>query len=260
MKKKILGVGAGVFTALFIMSGSKILCWHIDACRSQKEFEETARLICEKEISAEKEAGAEKESDEPELLEAYRTVYGCNPDFAGWITIEGTNIDYPVMQSKDEPDFYLTHNFNKEYSAYGVPYIQADCDLTASDNLIIYGHHMKNGSMFSELCKYEDEEFYASHSRIGFNTRYGYGEYEIAAVFRTSASEDGFPYYQFVKAENEEEFLEYLAACRELSLYETGTEVQYGDRLITLSTCDYSLKDGRMVIVARLINETDDAD
>lgn len=96
--------------------------------------------------------------------EKYAAVYEQNPDFAGWITIPGTNIDYPVMQSIDNPNFYLKHAFDGSYSSYGVPYAQENCDLKLSDNIILYGHHMNDGSMFADLCKYESEDFYREHS------------------------------------------------------------------------------------------------
>lgn len=83
----------------------------------------------------------------------------------GWITIEGTRIDYPVMQTKKKPNFYLKHAFDKSYSRYGVPYIAENCDIDVSDNIVIYGHHMSNGSMFSDLCRYADEDFYKAHKK-----------------------------------------------------------------------------------------------
>lgn len=98
------------------------------------------------------------------VYEKYAAVYEQNPDFAGWITIPGTNIDYPVMQSIDNPNFYLKHAFDGSYSNYGVPYAQENCDLKLSDNIILYGYHMNDGSMFADLCKYESEDFYREHS------------------------------------------------------------------------------------------------
>ena len=121
--------------------------------------------------------------------------YEQNPDFVGWISIDGTNINYPVMQTPGNPDFYLKHAFDKSYSDYGVPYVQENCDLEQSDNVVIYGHHMKNGSMFSDLCKYESEDFYQAHKNVHFDTLADFGEYEIVAAFKTVAySQEGFKY------------------------------------------------------------------
>ena len=183
-----------------------------------------------------------------------RNLYLENADMIGWIQIEGTSIDYPVMQTVDEPNFYLKRGFDKQYSDYGVPYVQENCDLALSDNCVIYGHHMNNGTMFADLCKYESEDFYQEHKTIRFDTLSGFGEYEIMAVFKTVAySEQGFKYYHFTRAESAEDFDAYIAQCKALSLYDTGVTAEYGDKLITLSTCEYSRKNGRMVVVAKRI-------
>ena len=177
-----------------------------------------------------------------------------NPDTVAWITIPGTNIDYPVMQTVNEPNFYLKRGFDKQYSDYGVPYVQENCDLALSDNCVIYGHHMNNGTMFADLCKYESEDFYQEHKTIRFDTLSGFGEYEIVAVFKTVAySEQGFKYYHFTRAESAEDFDAYITQCKALSLYDTGVTAEYDDKLITLSTCEYSRKNGRMVVVAKRI-------
>lgn len=132
--------------------------------------------------------------------------------------------------------------------------MQENCDLGLSDNCVIYGHHMNNGSMFADLCKYADEDFYRAHKTIRFDTLSGFGEYEVVAVFKTAAySEQGFKYYHFVNADSAEDFDAFIAKCKELALYDTGVTAEYGDRLITLSTCEYSRQNGRMVVVAKKI-------
>ena len=161
------------------------------------------------------------------------------------------------MQSKEEPNFYLKHGFDKSYSDYGCPYIQENCDVKLpSDNLVIYGHHMNNGTMFADLMKFESEDFYNDHKTVEFNTLTDKQSYEIVAVFKTVAySQEGFRYYDFVNAESAEEFDSFIAECKKLELYDTGVGAEYGDKLITLSTCEYSRKNGRMVVVAKLITE-----
>ena len=172
----------------------------------------------------------------------------------GWISIDGTNINYPVMQTIDNPNYYLKRSFDKKYSNYGVPYIQENCVLGISDNIVVYGHHMKNNSMFADLCKYESEDFYREHTTVHFDTLSSLDDYEIVTVFKTVAySEDGFKYYHFVDAENEDDFNAFISQCKELALYDTGIDAEYGDKLITLSTCEYSRTNGRMVVVAKLI-------
>jgi len=149
----------------------------------------------------------------------------------------------------------LKHNFEKEYSDLGTPYVQENCDIAESDNLVIYGHHIKGGKMFGALEDYKSKSFYEEHKTIQFDTLTGQAEYEIVAVFKTVAySSEGFRYYDFVDAENEEEFNSYVGKCKELALYDTGVTAEYGDRLITLSTCEYSAQNGRLVVVAKKVD------
>lgn len=170
----------------------------------------------------------------------------------GWLSIAGTTLNYPVMQTPNEPNYYLKRNFDKEYSDLGTPYIQENCDLASSDNLVIYGHHINGGKMFGALEDYKSQSFYEEHKTIQFDTLTERGEYEIVAVFKTVAySSQGFRYYDFVNAKNEEDFNAYIEKCKELALYETGVNAEYGDRLITLSTCEYSAQNGRLVVVAK---------
>ena len=178
-----------------------------------------------------------------------------NNDMAGWIRIEDTQINYPVMYTPDNPDYYLKHNFYKESSAYGVPYIAEHCDpMEPSDNVIIYGHHMNNGSMFAGLMNYEDRDFYERHKTVRFDTLTETAEYEVIAVFKTTVYDDtGFKFYLFSHAETEKEFTDYVEQCRELALYDTGVTAEYGDKLLTLSTCEYSNTNGRLVVVAKKI-------
>ena len=126
-----------------------------------------------------------------------------------------------------------------------------------SDNIIIYGHHMNDGSMFAGLMKYKEQSFWEEHKTISFDTLTDRCEYEVVAVFKTvvyTDSAESFRYYQFTDAENEAEFDEYIAKCKELALYDTGISAEYGDKLITLSTCEYSRNNGRLVVVAKRVD------
>lgn len=201
-------------------------------------------------VEAAAQTGSETETAEPipyseekTLLPELAELFGQNGDLVSWISIADTNINYPVMQSVNEPNFYLKHGFDKEYSEYGCPYVQEDCDVQKpSDNLVIYGHHMKNGSMFAHLDKFKSESFWSEHKTIAFNTLTDRQKYEIVAVFRTvvyTDSPDTFKYYRFVDAGNANEFDSFIAKCKELSFYDTGVTAAYGDKLITLSTCEY---------------------
>jgi len=187
-------------------------------------------------------------------LPEYGDLFLQNADMVGWIKIDGTNINYPVMQTPNNPNYYLKHNFYKEYSDLGVPYVQENCNIATSDNLIIYGHHIRGQKMFGALESYKAKDFYEEHRIIQFDTLTEHAEYEVIAVFKTVAySSSGYRYYDFVDAEDESSFDAYVDKCKELSLYDTGVTAEYGDRLITLSTCEYSTNNGRLVVVAKKI-------
>lgn len=251
-KRRLMIAGIVFCVAVFLFSGAMMIREFLEQKQSADAFEEVAELIDEDTLT---DLGG-FDSEKKAAFEKYSKVYAENNDFVGWITIPGTRIDYPVMQTKDNPEFYIDHDFDKSYSKFGVPFMQENCNIAISDNLVIYGHHMYNGTMFSDLCKYSDEEFYRAHKTVSFDTLDGFGEYEIIAVFKTVAySADGFKYYNFVRAEKKEAFDSYIAKCKKLSLYDTGVTAEYGDKLITLSTCEYSRKNGRMVVLAKLIDE-----
>ena len=254
MKSKVLMIWAAVCAALFLFSGFMLFWQYADEKKSAEAFAHIATLVQEETPPADAPQETESPLSEQTAFEKYKAVYEQNSDFVGWISIEGTNIDYPVMQTINEPNYYLKRSFEKQYSDYGVPYVQENCDLGLSDNCVIYGHHMNNGSMFADLCKYESEDFYKAHRTICFDTLSGFGEYEIVAAFKTVAySEQGFRYYRFVVAGSAADFDAYIAQCKALALYDTGVSAEYGDRLITLSTCKYSRQNGRMVVVAKKI-------
>ena len=184
-----------------------------------------------------------------------RNLYLENADMVGWIQIEGTSIDYPVMQTPADPNYYLKHDFEKHYTDYGCPCMQANCDaLAPSDNLIIYGHNMKDGSMFADLAKYRSKDFWQSHKTVWFDTALGSCAYEIFAVIHTTVQADdadAFAFYRFVDAATPEEFADYVSACKARALYDTGIFAEFGDRLLTLSTCDNVANDGRLLVIAK---------
>ena len=171
-----------------------------------------------------------------------------------WIEIEGTNINYPVMQT-DNNDYYVKHNHKGEETKRGAIFLDKDFDWSIpSSNLLVYGHN-NDGTMFSELLNYKSEEFYKQHPTIKFTTEQEDVEYEIIAVFLSrvyyKSEKNVFRYYYFVNAKNEEEYNNYVENAKEASLYDTGKTAKYGEQLLTLSTCEYSQEDGRFVVVAR---------
>ena len=181
-------------------------------------------------------------------------LYLINNDVVGWIKIEGTNINYPVMQNGE---YYLRRNIHKEYSSYGTPFLADYSNINTSDNLIIYGHHIKSGLMFADLDKYKSYDYYKNHKTIEFYKLEGNATvkevYSIIYCFKTTANCGGFKYYNFYNAASEDDYNSFTEQCRKLSFYNTEESASYGDKLITLSTCEYSLNNGRMVVVAKKI-------
>ena len=191
--------------------------------------------------------------EKPVMLQQYAGLYEENNDLAGWLSIEGMKIDYPVMQGEDD-EYYLHHDFYGKDSKYGCLYVKGQADLDTGTNFIIYGHNMKDSSMFGDLDLYLKESFFKEHPVISFDTLYEERTYEIIAVFRSqvyNADDDVFKYYQFYQADTQEEFDDFYRNIKALSLYDTGVEAQFGDTFLTLSTCAYHVTDGRLVVVAK---------
>lgn len=194
---------------------------------------------------------------EPVMLAQYLELYLQNPDMVGWVRVDGTGIDYPVMYTAN--DFYLSHGFDKAKSKSGVPFIDKRCSIEPfGANTIIYGHHMKNGTMFARLERYESEDFYKAHPIIQFDTLYEQRKYEIIAVFKSQiyrTSAKVFKHYNFLTAKDAAPYDEYVANIKALSLYDTGVTAAYGDELITLATCAYHTENGQFVVVAKYAGE-----
>lgn len=169
-----------------------------------------------------------------------------NQDVIGYLEIPDTTISYPVMQSKDNPDFYLNHDIDKNYSFYGTPYLSAYCDLEKSDNLIIYGHNINGGKMFGALIQLRDENFYKKHNDILFTTK-DKKKYKIFSVI--SVNKNDFPYWKFVMAQDESDYDTFINKVRQYSIYDIDITPKYGEKILTLSTCDNSRGDEYRFVV-----------
>ena len=230
-----------IVTAAFCMGN--LITHDAEVHRQEAIFDELAEAAEETPIESDKSSET-----------SFESLFSENSDMVGWIFIEGTGVNYPVMQTKNSPNYYLKRNFKRAYSDLGVPYVQENCDLATSDNIIIYGHHIMGGKMFGSLDKFTSKSFYEKHKIIQFNTLTEQSQYQIIAVFKTIAySASGFRYYDFVNAEDEADFNAYVSRCKELSLYDTGVTAEYGDKLLTLSTCKRFAENGRLVVVAKKI-------
>lgn len=214
------------------------------------------------EAVVEETAATVPEETELVMLENMAERYAKNPDIVGWICIDDTKLNYPVMHTPEDPEKYLYLSFDETYDINGVPFIDAKCSLDPeSDNLLIYGHNMNNGTQFRTLMSYTDESFWEDHPVIHYSTLYETRTYEILACFRDRVYykyEDVFKFYQFIDAEDETQFNEAITYFKEKSLYDTGVTAEYGDKLITLVTCAYHTENGRFVVVAKLVDENTD--
>lgn len=219
------------------------------------EYSELSTLVKE-DSGGTVEINYTEKQDKPPILKKYETLYNKNRKLIGWLKIEGCDIDYPVMQTSNN-EYYLDHNYNQEYDKNGSLFLDKDCDAAfPNDNMIIYGHHMKSGKMFGNLNYYSKESFWEDNKEFTFDTIYETGTYAVMYVFRSkiySEEEIVFKYYQFIDATSENEFNSNMEEMANMSLYDTGVTASYGDRLITLSTCDSSEEDGRFVVVAKKI-------
>ena len=274
-RKRIIGICLIlVFSVSAIVSGRLFWKEYRDAKASEETFSSLAGLVQDTEqnggedgstgdctdatgigtpdndeVLSDEEMAAEEAA---KAYEKYGALYEQNNDFVGWIQIDGTNINYPVMQTPDNPDYYLKHSFENTWSDYGVPYLDEACVIGRSNNLVIYGHHMSNGSMFCDLELYSDPAFCMDHPVIRFDTLTSFGEYEVIAVFRYNTNQETFRYDREVNMD-EGRFSWFIEQVHARELFSTGKDASFGDQLLTLSTCEYTYKNGRLVVVARKV-------
>lgn len=191
----------------------------------------------------------------------YRDSFLANEDMAAWLQIPGTKIDYPVMWTPEDENYYLYRDFEKHDSQSGSLILDTDSSLAPlTTNLIIHGHNMRSGAMFGNLTDYEDEEYCKEHSRITLYTEDCERNYEVIAAFRSQVfkkTEQVFKFYKFFQADTQEEFDDFYQNIKALSLYDTGVTAQFGDRFLTLSTCVYHVEQGRFVVVAKEVEGGD---
>ena len=210
----------------------------------EEKYEETAIV-----------ENTEEQKEETERMLQVKELQGQNADIIGWLEIENTNINYPVLQGTDN-SYYMTHNYKKENSKNGAIFLDANYNWNIpSNNLLIYGHNLGNGMMFQELLKYEKESFYQEHPIIRFTTTEEDAQYEIISVFKSrvyhKSEKNVFRYYFFLNNESEEEYNQFVKNAKNASLYSIDATANYGDQLITLSTCSYYVEDGRFAVVGR---------
>lgn len=289
MKKGLFVALILVLIAAFAASGLYLAAYFTDSAKQQNADAKRAELVnsTRNEYSATEEAtgeatispygvpgsyGHEDEYytpdviDEPEnvptkpelqsgsdFLPWYQELHDQNSDMVGWLQIENSKINYPVMQtSMDNANFYLYKDFDKNDSVRGSIYAAEICDVfEPSDNITLFGHNMKDGSMFAYLGNYYEKSAWENNPLIFFDTLTESHVYKIFAVFKTSGTDNvGFAYHQMADAKDEAEFNQFVATCKELAFYDTGITPVYGDKLLCLSTCEYTIDNGRFVVAA----------
>lgn len=185
----------------------------------------------------------------------YQDSFLANADMAAWLVVPDTRIDYPVMWTPRDENYYLRRGFDGQDDQNGCLILDTDsCVDPMTTNLIIHGHNMKSGAMFGDLDKYQDESYFQEHREMQLHTEDGLHTYEVIAVFRSQVykkTDQVFKFYQFFQADTQEEFDDFYNNIKELSLYDTGVTAEFGDRFLTLSTCSYHVDRGRFVVVAR---------
>lgn len=243
-----------IFACVFALSAFMVVFLLLRAYREQKAFENLAEMV-DKNIGVPEDLSSEM--PESEEVSPYIRLKEQNDDFYGWISIEGTRVDYPVMHTPDNPEYYLRRGFDGNWAESGVPFMSAEC-FDGCGNYLIHGHNMKNGTMFADILSYSHKEFYQEHPVIRFDTLEDEREYHVMAAFFTQVTDgesNDFPYYQYTDLTNQKIFEEYLQRVSGAALYDTGITAKYKDALITLSTCSYHADNGRFVVVAREIKE-----
>lgn len=220
-----------------------VLCYliynfNIDT-QDQKQFDYMAQTIVIDEMDNDNSNDNENNGIESLIAE--------NSDCIGWLRISGTKIDYPVMQTKGNPQYYLRRDFNKQYSYMGTPFMDSRCDINYDNNLIVYGHNMKDGKMFADLLRYKDKEYCKLHNIINFITPNEVQKYEVVAVCKVKSDDE---WYEYTCQKNKDSFNNLTPHIKDKSLYQIDEPIEYGDNFLTLSTCEYSQKDGRLIVIA----------
>lgn len=240
---------------VFIGSCAYLIDYYTDADSNAKFYDGIAGLL-----GGDQDVG----EDYPQTyLTKFAALWEQNEDIIGWLSIEGTQVNYPVVQAEDN-DFYLRRDFAKQDNKHGVPFADCRVDVSVpSTNIPIYSHNMKDGQMFGELMSYQNLDFYKAHPVVQFDSIYEENQYVIVGMFIASTLEKhgpNFEYHNFVNSTNPEEFSAFASEVMSRSLINTGFDLQPGDKLITLSTCTYDFEEARFAIVARKLREGESAE
>lgn len=255
--KKVLSAGLTLIClGVFIYAAHGLISTWLDYSSNNRlvsDLQETFYDAAENE-----EAVAQADNDgAPRVRSGFDRLLEENEELVGWLTIDGTQIDYPILKA-DNNEEYLRHDFYKNWNILGSIFMDFRNDVTSFDkNTIVYGHRTKDGSMFEGLTKFQDKEFFDTHQTFTFDTLYESYEAEVFAVYNTTTD---FNYIQTEFA-SEDDYGQLLSRMREESMFDTNVEVGTEDHILTLSTCDYELDEdeGRFVVHAKLVKKDSDS-
>lgn len=237
---------------VFVYSSYQLISYYIKMGQVKQEFVAVEEEAFTTEQVKKEELSVPKKKKKKTFN--YTALKKKNEDCIGWITIKNTIINYPIMYKQGDNDFYLDHNFAKEYSIAGTPFVDGNCDpKKENSHLIIYAHHMRNGSMFAQLEKYKEKEFYDKNKTITVYIENKKYTYEVFGANAISAIDD-YELYDFSRLETEEGYKKYIEEIKEKVAYDTENEPQENEPLLLLSTCDYTKKEGRMIVIAKRIS------
>lgn len=237
-KTKLYRIGIAVLVVILLLCAFMIGRELFTKQKEKVEFEKLAELV-----TVEEEPEGE---GAPKKKRNLSGLFARNSECIGWICIPDTEINYPVMHTPDSPQKYLHQNFNEEYSYSGVPFLDGRCRKNSS-NLILYAHNMRNGTMFAGLHGYRKSEFCKDHPVVEFETEEECGEYSVFAVMIVTTGDD---WYHFIDVDDREKFDRYMEKAKENSLYETGITPEYGQQILTLSTCTGITRNSRLLVAA----------
>ncbi len=263
MSRKFMKIITVLLFCVMVFSGAMIVRETIRSKKEIAEFDQLAQLIKIEEDSdhSGKPSGGSDESDSdaetnedgeeigepaPIFKRNLEPVFQQNPDCIGWICIENTTVDYPVMFAPETPQKYLRKSFSGSYSISGTPFLNDNGGLDF-DHLIIYGHNMKNGTMFSDIEGYLKSEYRNENPIVEFETAEGLKCYEVFAAVCLKSTDQ---WYSFTNADDEADFDALISDIKGRSLYDTGITPQYGEQILTLSTCYGPKNDDRLVVIA----------
>lgn len=181
-----------------------------------------------------------------------KNLKNINPDYRFWIKVEGTNIDFPVVQGEDN-DFYLHHNFNKEKSFSGSIFVDSENNLNEDSNIVVYGHNMRNDTMFAQIKHFKNENFFNANKYVTLYRDGKKSKFEIFSVYQENAKD--LESEIKINFSNKDEYEKYLKGQEEKSLFKReGIDLNSNDRILTLITCGYDFVNARIVVVAKEID------